>query len=1688
VGSVSKFHGDAVGTARDLGVDFLSMPEPRLGDHSAACYLEAHYGAHILAAIRRVQYSKNGRRASPHGGALCMNLTAKQRGTSMRLLLSDPRGLLVHTMELPGFKPAALMTLYLPGHKSPQANWVPGLIAAVKTQHATLARNYGHTNVYLSTDINRRASDLGGRRFTHDAGVSRDDLVAQLCADLGISPLHGRTEATRAHVTSRCIDSSVQLHDEQGTEVDYIFGSDQLPADRFDVLPLVPFSPVGAITHRFIGAAIRLEPTEVAPASPAGGKPGGRARTPRIPDYDDVKKYQRSQAAILEGIRDPRFKALLASGTSGEVMDALEAILMGAQHGWAPEGAKQAAEAALRADPMHHVPTDGHSRVVNRLYDGKKLPRATADVFASSRTKLNRAKKLRKRAATAATLGHRARSDSLTVEWTRLRAEGRELNKQARAQARQWARQWESGVTRVWEHRRKHNAADLWRQLNKAAPTDPGTADVGGRMPSLSNEQREVFWDFYKSLYTPPDDRPALKGPTGSEWDAFIPRADGSKLGAPPTAHEIYHALYPPHTDDAPSPDTCPSGLPSCAICATEAASFEGWDGDPENTDDAPLQGPSLHTSTSCGQDGLHPEVLRFSRNSEPSARRAERLEVCAVLARAYAQWHADGEVPAAACKFRSTPLFKDGNALNPADYRFLTIGDLLQKVWCIVMVRRLTHWAVGSGILSDTQAAFIPQHGCEQHVYTLTESIRWNWARGRDASALFIDLRKAYDMVRADALYPLLRKMGVADSLVRLLESRSRQRVSRLRVDGVDGPEVHMVDGVGQGDPLSCILFNLFMEPLLRSLDALPGTSGVAVGDLPTAAGVAPRLHVRYRVLAFADDLVAPTTSPDELQLVLNHVLRWCDAWGMELGVKKTQAVHFPCPASRRATAAAGRPPRLPELSVTWRGSTSPIVWAESYRYLGFWMFGDLRLWGARAKGGVRGGRRGKLVGGMGFMDEVARRATLAYARTVQAHSLIRKAPPSLSLQVFLTAVVGCLNFLMALVEPSGKAYGPIDKLSCKVARDALRLRSNCPTVAAWAESRLMPGEAILARERSRFLLALQLSPIPSLAQRVYFSLAPLYVPAHNPGRAAPGTMWTFRMLDLQRHYANLGASPAVVSSKQLVPPHRATATLYKLVPSVLVARGLAPVLGLGLSTTAPPVHVAMAVPATVVSATHDASTPLPPPSPHRFGLVRLYCDHKRAANVFARAVALVLWRRAAAKSEATSAARTGASLAPARTSSDRPRPGPPTAHYADLILLGASAPAAHAASAGLRRSITPVSTHGPACSGAMRALVCRQSSLVNTHGLGTLIQGRSAMFHYPLAPAARMPPPRRTRASRAPSGGAARPQRAARRRRRGDSTETESSEQSVSDATSDLEASIASDDSPPPLAGPRSSSGAAGPRQPPRVRLPPPAAPPSRGAPRRPARAASGAGPPAPAPQQQDNTSDTDSSLSTRSPPASPPAAPRRGNGSQRTPPPAPPPAESPEFAAWAHEANDLGASCTLCGASPEDPFHVLVECTHPDVVAVRDGITSRPSLPRKIVRICEALLEASSVPRSSALQRQAMRNAAREALHQLSHALGVTSEGVPVPGAPALDWSSPELRFVLYRFLAVSTFSAAAAAPGHQLVRLLGSVFDRVTAKPHKLRPVANVWAGFAGTAVAGLFQAWNTAFAARRVGVG
>ena len=681
-------------------------------------------------------------------------------------------------------------------------------------------------------------------------------------------------------------------------------------------------------------------------------------------------------------------------------------------------------------------------------------------------------------------------------------------------------------------------------------------------------------------------------------------------------------------------------------------ASFDAWSGDPDDSDNMPNYGPKLHTSTAPGPDNVFPEVLRWSRPVECAQRFWRRMRICRSLAAICNKIQSEGQMPEQCCNNRSVPLFKDGDRSDPNDYRFITIGGIISKVWSLVMVRRITHWAVGNDILSESQAAFLPFHGCEEHVFTLHEAVRAQWREGRGMYAVFIDFKKAYDKVRTSgALFPLLRKMGVPDELVNVLESRSSARTSQLRVNGQDGGEVNMVDGVGQGDPLSCILFNLFIEPLSRRIASLPGLTGISI------AGVV------VKELKFADDIVILARTAAELQIALDAVQQWCVDWGMEIGIAKTNAIFFPPPNTKQPLPATLRP------TLTIGSPAGPVIqWVEQYRYLGYWTWFDLRTRGPRDAS--------KKLLSPGFLDEVDQRVGQSYRTTHEAHSLIRCAPPVLTLQLFRTKVSGAVNYLMSLTEPSDKVCSVLDKLSLHVGRQALRLGKHCPNSIVWAESRLPLAKGILARERFRFLLCQVYSPFNSIAKRVVMALS---MEATGKNRwvrrtnASSARSWVHRSLDLMCKLQDAGVP---------TPTEGAYASEH-----------------------------------------------------HRYNDVKrlagLYCRavclgewHAGARKSMAAAIA----RQAAKDGDAPALA-----AAPALHMSGRPRPAPPVIHCADLD-FGYQLPIDYATTGDAKTS-TPISVRGPSCSGGLISLVTRQLPARHMYALGALRQGRAALFSYPLA-----------------------------------------------------------------------------------------------------------------------------------------------------------------------------------------------------------------------------------------------------------------------------------------------------------------------------------------------------------------
>lgn len=111
----------------------------------------------------------------------------------------------------------------------------------------------------------------------------------------------------------------------------------------------------------------------------------------------------------------------------------------------------------------------------------------------------------------------------------------------------------------------------------------------------------------------------------------------------------------------------------------------------------------------------------------------------------------------------------------------------------------------------------------------------------------------------------------------------------------GVQSEPWQMVMGVGQGDVLSPLLFNLFIESLSRHIAAIPGFTGVTIGSGSS--------DVTVKELKCADDICNPSNDAHQLQLIANETDSCCRAWGMVIGMgaKKIELVAFIPP--RRAS-----------------------------------------------------------------------------------------------------------------------------------------------------------------------------------------------------------------------------------------------------------------------------------------------------------------------------------------------------------------------------------------------------------------------------------------------------------------------------------------------------------------------------------------------------------------------------------------------------------------------------------------------------------------------------------------------------------------------------------------------------------------------------------------------------------------
>ena len=213
----------------------------------------------------------------------------------------------------------------------------------------------------------------------------------------------------------------------------------------------------------------------------------------------------------------------------------------------------------------------------------------------------------------------------------------------------------------------------------------------------------------------------------------------------------------------------------------------------------------------------------------------------------------------------------------HPDNYRPIALTSCFGKLMERMVAKRLTYTLEQQQFFSQYQCGFRRHHSTIDHLIRLETDIRKGFKSKKHTTAVFLDIRKAYDMVHRPAVVNKLHKAGIrghmAYYLVNFLEG---SRHFRVRCRSLYSDSREMENGLPQGSCLSPILFNIFINDLFEDI----------------SAGISYSL--------FADDSAIWCTDGDydvsirRLQSCLSRLENWSRTHGLEFSAEKSAAIIF--------------------------------------------------------------------------------------------------------------------------------------------------------------------------------------------------------------------------------------------------------------------------------------------------------------------------------------------------------------------------------------------------------------------------------------------------------------------------------------------------------------------------------------------------------------------------------------------------------------------------------------------------------------------------------------------------------------------------------------------------------------------------------------------------------------------------
>ncbi|KAF5318883.1 hypothetical protein D9758_019008 [Tetrapyrgos nigripes] len=224
-------------------------------------------------------------------------------------------------------------------------------------------------------------------------------------------------------------------------------------------------------------------------------------------------------------------------------------------------------------------------------------------------------------------------------------------------------------------------------------------------------------------------------------------------------------------------------------------------------------------------------------------------------------------------------PLYKKNDKCEIANYRPITLLNTDYKIFTKVLATKLGK--VASSLLHPNQAGFVPGRQISDQTKLIRMVMASAEQTGQNGLIVSLDQEKAYDKVDHNYLWRTLECFEFPKEFIETVKRLYKTAKTSVMINRVKSETYDVIRGVRQGDPLSCLIFDLAIEPLAAMLR----NSHLQGFKIP---GVVERLIANL----FADDTTVFLAAEDDfgdLQTILDE---WCTASTAKFNVNKTSII----------------------------------------------------------------------------------------------------------------------------------------------------------------------------------------------------------------------------------------------------------------------------------------------------------------------------------------------------------------------------------------------------------------------------------------------------------------------------------------------------------------------------------------------------------------------------------------------------------------------------------------------------------------------------------------------------------------------------------------------------------------------------------------------------------------------------